>query len=147
MTGSQPNPASGKNALGEEAPKLNLVELCQAVGVKMVEVVDTWQRKEIVLLIRKALAYDGPAVVIAQGPCQQLPEMKWRHNIPYVVEEVLCTQCEACFKVWCPAIKRTETGYPFIVSNECTSCTVCAQVCPTNAIHLMDTVIEHIEVV
>jgi indolepyruvate ferredoxin oxidoreductase, alpha subunit len=146
MTGSQPNPASGKNALGEESPKLDLVELCRAIGVQMVEVVDTWQRKEIVSLVRKALAYDGPSVVVAQGPCQQLPEMKRRHIIPYTVEEPLCTQCEACFKVWCPAIKRTEAGYPFIVANECTSCTVCAQVCPTDAIHLMDMVVEDIEV-
>jgi indolepyruvate ferredoxin oxidoreductase, alpha subunit len=147
MTGSQPNPASGKNALGEEAPKLDLVELCRAIGVKMVQVVDTWQRKEIVSVVSKALAFDGPAVVIAQGPCQQLPEMKRRFIIPYTVEEELCTQCEACFKVWCPAIKRTETGYPFIVTNECTSCTVCAQVCPTDAIHLMDMVVEDLEVV
>jgi indolepyruvate ferredoxin oxidoreductase alpha subunit len=142
MTGSQPHPASGKNALGEEAHKLNLVEVCRAVGVDVVEVVDTWQRKEMVSAIRRALAHDGPAVVIAQGPCQQLPEIKRRHIIPYIVEEELCTQCEACFKVWCPAIKRIEAGYPFIAPNECTSCTVCAQVCPTDAIYLMDMLVE-----
>ena len=138
MTGGQPHPAAGKNALGQEAPKLDLAKVAQAVGVEQVTVVDTWQRKEMVQAIRRALAYDGPAVVIARGPCQQLPEMKRRQIIPYTVEEELCTQCEACFKVWCPAIKRTAGGYPYIEAAECTACTVCAQVCPTEAIHLAE---------
>lgn len=138
MTGGQPHPAAGKNALGQEAPKLNLAEVARAAGVEHVTVVDTWQRKDVVRAIRSALAHDGPAVVIARGPCQQLPEMKRRQIIPYTVEEELCTQCEACFKVWCPAIKRTADNFPFIEPTECTACTVCAQVCPTEAIHLLD---------
>ena len=138
MTGSQPHPAAGKNALGQPAPKLDLVGIVRAAGVENVQVVDTWQRKEVFRTLRKALSYEGPSVVIAQGPCQQLPEMKRREIIPYMVEEELCTKCDACFKVWCPAIKRTSEGFPFIVSDDCTACTVCAQVCPTEAIHLED---------
>ena len=138
MTGSQPHPAAGKNAMGQPAPKLDLVAMTRAAGVEYVSVVDTWQRKEVIRTMRKALSHKGPAVVIAQGPCQQLPEMKRREIVPFVVEEELCTRCEACFKVWCPAIKRTENDFPFIVPEECTACTVCAQVCPTAAIHLVD---------
>ncbi len=138
MTGGQPHPGTGKNALGQSAPQLDLDALCRATGVEHVEVVDTWQRKEMTRSIRKALAHNGPAVVIAQGPCVQLPEMKQRDIPPYTVIEEFCTQCDACFKVWCPAIKRTESGFPEIVAAECTSCTVCAQVCPTEAICLMD---------
>ncbi|MEJ2303665.1 MAG: indolepyruvate ferredoxin oxidoreductase subunit alpha, partial [Anaerolineales bacterium] len=131
MTGGQPHPAAGKNAKGESAPKLDLVAIAKAAGVDHVSVVDTWQRKEVFRSLRKALSHKGPAVVIAQGPCQQLPEMKRRELIPFTVEEELCTQCEACFKVWCPAIKRTANDFPYIVPEECTACTVCAQVCPT----------------
>ncbi|HEX6303099.1 MAG TPA: indolepyruvate ferredoxin oxidoreductase subunit alpha [Anaerolineales bacterium] len=138
MTGGQPHPAAGVNVLGEAAPKLDLVAIARASGVEHVTVVDTWQRKEVFRSLRKALAHKGPAVVIAQGPCQQLPEMKRRETIPFFVEEDLCTQCEACFKVWCPAIKRTKNNFPFIVPEECTACTVCAQVCPTEAIRLVD---------
>jgi indolepyruvate ferredoxin oxidoreductase alpha subunit len=138
MTGSQQNPASGKNLLGEETPKLDLEAFCRATGVGSVEVVDTWQRKEIVNTIRRAIAYKGPSVVIARGPCNQLPEIKKRHVIPFIVEEELCTKCDACFKVWCPAITRTEQNFPVIAANECTSCTVCAQVCPTDAIKLAE---------
>jgi indolepyruvate ferredoxin oxidoreductase alpha subunit len=138
MTGAQPHAASGKNARGDEAPKLDLVGICKAAGVGEVNVVDTWQRKEVTRTLRKAVNHKGPSVVIAQGPCMQLPEMKYRDIPPYIVIEELCTQCDACFKVWCPAIKRTDLGYPLIASTECTSCTVCAQVCPTDAIILDD---------
>lgn len=138
MTGSQPNPSSGKNALGREAPKLDLVKMAQAAGVENVNVVDTWQRKDLFRALSAALAATGPAVVIARGACQQLPEMKRREIITFFVDEALCTHCDACFKVWCPAILRTAQGFPVIVANDCTACTVCAQMCPTDAIRLAD---------
>ena len=141
MTGAQPHASSGQNVLGQEAPKLNLVAICKAAGVENVTVVDTWQRKDVARTLRKAVNYKGPSVVIAQGPCVQLPEMKRRDIPPYVVIEELCTQCDACFKVWCPAIKRTESNFPMILGDECTSCTVCAQVCPTEAIVLAETAV------
>ena len=135
MTGGQPHPASGKSITGAEAPKLNLRAVCEASGVGQVQVVDTWDRKGVMGALRRALAYPGPAVVIAQGPCQQLPEMKFRELVPFYVDEQLCTQCEACFKVWCPAIVRNDRNFPEIVASQCTACTVCAQVCPTEAIY------------
>ncbi len=138
MTGAQPHAATGQNVLGQEAPKLNLAGICEAAGVDKVTVVDTWQRKEMARTLRKAVNHKGPSVVIAQGPCVQLPEMKYRDIPPYTVIEALCTQCDACFKVWCPAIKRTDMNFPQIAGDECTSCTVCAQVCPTEAIVLAE---------
>lgn len=135
MTGGQPHPASGTALSGEEAPKLDLEQMCRASGVEHVQVVDTWNRKGVLGSIRKALAYEGPSVVISQGPCVRLPEMKQRELIPYYVDEELCTQCDACFKVWCPAITRTDDNFPIIDAADCTACTVCAQVCPTDAIY------------
>jgi indolepyruvate ferredoxin oxidoreductase alpha subunit len=75
-------------------------------------------------------------VIIARGPCVRLPEMRLeeRGAFPYFVDEALCTQCDACFKVWCPAITRTAQGFPTIDALECTACTVCVQVCPVDAI-------------
>ncbi len=138
MTGSQPHAASGHTADGQAAPVVDLRKMVEATGVQHVATVDTWQRKEVRQAISNALKHDGPSVVIAQGPCQQLPNMKRRVIAPFVVAEDLCTKCDACFKVWCPAILRTEQGFPRITANECTACTVCAQVCPTDAIHLLD---------
>jgi indolepyruvate ferredoxin oxidoreductase alpha subunit len=136
MTGQQSHPSSGKTLRGKPAPKLDLEGLVRAAGVKQVQVVDTWERKEVAKAIRSALAYEGPAVVIATGPCMRLPEMRLseRGEKPYFIDESLCTKCDACFKVWCPAITRTAQGFPIIDPLECTACTVCAQVCPVDAI-------------
>jgi indolepyruvate ferredoxin oxidoreductase alpha subunit len=134
MTGGQPHPATGKSITGEEAPKLDLEAMCRATGVESVQAVDTWDRKAVGAAIRKAVAVKGPAVVIARGPCQRIPEMKYREFEPFFVEQALCTQCEACFKVWCPAIVRNDKDFPEIIASECTACTICAQVCPTDAI-------------
>ncbi len=135
MTGGQPYTGSGKTLNGKAAAKLDLPGLIRAVGVEHVEVVDTWDRRGVGQAIRRALAHPGPAVVIARGLCQQIPEMKYRDAVPYYVDESLCTRCDACFKVWCPAITRTEAGFPLISASQCTACTVCAQVCPTDAIY------------
>jgi indolepyruvate ferredoxin oxidoreductase alpha subunit len=145
MTGGQPHPASGKSLSGNAAPSLDLEEVSRAVGVDHVVTVDTWDRKAVNQALRKAIAFKGPSVVIAQGPCQQLPEMKQRSLIPYFVDEPLCTQCDACFKVWCPAITRTESNFPIINPLECTACTVCAQVCPTEAIYPFESNLMKIE--
>ena len=134
MTGGQPHPAAGRTLDGRPAPKLDLEAMCAAAGVQHVEVVDTWDRKGVVAALRAALATPAPAVVIARGLCQQLPEVKHSDRVPFQVDEILCTKCDACFKVWCPAIVRTELGFPFIRALECTACTVCAQVCPVDAI-------------
>lgn len=135
MTGGQPHPASGSSISGEQAPKLDLEQMCRASGVEHVQVVDTWNRKAVLGAIRKSLAIEEPSVVISQGPCVRLPQMKQRELIPFYVDEELCTQCDACFKVWCPAITRTDDGFPVIAAADCTACTVCAQVCPTDAIY------------
>jgi len=142
MTGAQPHPATGKTATGQDAPRLNIAKIVEAAGVEQIQLVDTWQRNEVRRAISKAVAHQGPAVVIAQGPCQQLPEMKYRDFVPYFVEEEICTKCDACFKVFCPAIKRTADGFPFIAAAECTACTVCAQVCPEDAIYLRENLIQ-----
>jgi indolepyruvate ferredoxin oxidoreductase alpha subunit len=134
MTGGQPHPASGKDIYGGQAPKLDLVALCKAAGVEQVSHVDAWNRKQVFGAIREALEFDGPSVVIVHGPCQRIPEMKQREIIPFFVDEELCTQCEACLKVFCPAITLNARGFPEIHPNECTACTLCAQVCPPEAI-------------
>ena len=135
MTGAQPYVGSGQTIGGQAAPKLNIAEMVKAIGVEKVDVVDTWDRKAVPRAIRAALAHDAPAVVVAQGPCVMLPEIKGRDAPPYYVDESLCTQCDACFKVWCPAITRTDENFPLINGTECTSCTVCAQVCVPDAIY------------
>ena len=44
-----------------------------------------------------------------------------------------CRSCRSCLRVGCPAISM-ENGKAVIDRTQCVGCTVCAQVCPFDAI-------------
>ncbi|MCC7020250.1 MAG: hypothetical protein IT332_10870 [Ardenticatenales bacterium] len=134
MTGQQPNPVAGYDMAGVDAPVLDLEALVRAVGVKDVVVVDTWDRSAIRRAVLSALAHDGPSVAIIRGPCQLLPEMRARDLEPLVVDESLCTECNACYRIQCPAITSGPHGLPTIDAAACVTCTVCQQLCRYDAI-------------
>ena len=46
MTGHQQNPTTGKNLKGDPAAAVNLEELCKAIGIKRVRVVDPYSLAE-----------------------------------------------------------------------------------------------------
>ena len=53
MTGHQQNPTTGKNLKGDPAAAVNLEELCRAVGIKRVRVVDPYSLAETEAALRK----------------------------------------------------------------------------------------------
>jgi len=134
MTGQQVHPGTGKTLQGETTRRLDIAEVARAVGVQHVEVVDPWSRKDVFRAIREAREHDGPAVVIFRGPCQMLPEMRGRPIVPFFIAEELCSDCGACYRIHCPAIVKGASGLPTIMAMDCVACTLCAQVCPTEAI-------------
>ncbi|MBM4429369.1 MAG: 4Fe-4S dicluster domain-containing protein, partial [Chloroflexi bacterium] len=86
-----------------------------------------------------ALAFDGPSVVIVEGPCYFVGPGP--AGI-YEVASEACVACGLCFKLGCPAIVRApenyaKTGKPKARIDPvlCVGCDMCAQVCPAEAIH------------
>lgn len=138
MTGQQPHPGVGKTLTGTDTHALDFVALARAVGVQFVETVDVWDRKTLSQTIRDAQKFPGPAVVIAQGPCQQTPQMKARHLTPFEIDYNLCTDCGACYRTHCPAIVEGDAKLPTIVAQDCVACAVCVDYCPVDAIKLPD---------
>ena len=134
MTGHQPHPGTGQRLQGQPAPQLDLEKLVRATGVQQVAVVDTWDRQGLRRAIAQAIAYDGPAVVIARGLCQQAPEMRGREITPLRVLNDLCTKCGACYHSNCPALAERPDGLPQIDPLACVACTVCQQLCVRGAI-------------
>ncbi|MFQ6015087.1 MAG: indolepyruvate ferredoxin oxidoreductase subunit alpha [Anaerolineae bacterium] len=137
MTGQQVHPGVDYTLQGEPTKALDLEKLARAVGVEYVKVVDAWQRKELYRTLREARAFDGPAVVIVEGACRMLPDQRGREIIPYVVDEEFCTDCGACYRIYCPAIVVGERGLPTILAEDCVACTLCQQVCPKDAIEVL----------
>lgn len=133
MTGHQDNPATGKNAKGEEAPAIDIPQLCKACGVKHVTEIDPFDVKGLEELIKKETERDELSVIITKRPCALIVKQP---DIPYVVTDK-CKNCKMCMKLGCPAIEEKD-GRPVIVPERCVGCDLCARVCPFDAIEMTE---------
>ncbi|MBC8209250.1 MAG: indolepyruvate ferredoxin oxidoreductase subunit alpha [Desulfobulbaceae bacterium] len=149
MTGQQNNPASGYNIKGEAANSIDLEQLCRAVGVTDISVVNPHEIPEARKVMKEALERDGVSVIIARAPCVLLPEMKRQTVVPYVNKLENCTGCRACVGLGCPAIswqpltseeavargyREKQKGYALINEVQCNGCGQCLTLCKFDAI-------------
>jgi indolepyruvate ferredoxin oxidoreductase alpha subunit len=133
MTGHQDHPATGFNARGEPAAKLNLEKLCEAVGVKRVRVEDPFDTKGFEKAVKEELDAPGPSVIIARRPCALL-KRTGKKKAPYKVNSDTCMACGMCVELGCPAIINSDSGGVFIDETVCNGCGLCAGICPTKSI-------------
>jgi indolepyruvate ferredoxin oxidoreductase alpha subunit len=138
MTGGQDHPGTARTLMGEPTHAIDLVALCNALGVEHVRTVDPYNLEETTNVLKEEIERKAPSVVITTRPCMLFPtKIK---GAPYMVQLDVCTACGACFRVGCPAIsgsaEKNEKGRSKaeIDAAICTGCTICAQVCPANAI-------------
>lgn len=129
MTGHQHNPASGKNARGEEAPAIDIPQLCKACGVKHVTEVDPFEIKELERIIKEETARDELSVIITKRPCVLIDKPSKKM---FAVSDK-CKNCRLCMDIGCPAIELKD-GKPYIVAESCAGCDLCTHVCPFDAI-------------
>ncbi len=137
MTGGQEHPGTGVTLQGTETNAVDLVALCQALGVQDVRVIDPYDLAATYAALEGAIAHVGPSVVITNRPCVEAP-LKIRDR-PYRVIADDCTACQACMTAGCPSIVWNEETYEgrrkvTIDPITCTGCTLCAQLCPPRAI-------------
>jgi len=129
MTGHQPTPGSGKNALGEQTKVIELADVARSLGIKKVKVVDPYNIEETRKAIREVLDYRGPSVIISRRPCPLLIKKGPRRE---VLEE--CNACGVCVEQFgCPAISLTSERAE-IDPTLCYGCGVCEQICPFDLI-------------
>ncbi len=129
MTGHQPTPGSGKNALGEQTKIIELADVARSLGIEKVEIVDPYDLETTRKVIRDTLEYRGPSVIISRRPCPLLVKRGLKRE---VTEE--CNACGVCVEHFgCPAISLSSEGTK-IDPTLCYGCGVCEKVCPFDAI-------------
>ncbi len=131
MTGHQQNPTTGKNLKGDPAAAVNLEELCHAIGIRSVRVVDPYHMAQTEAVIKEELAKEEPSVIISRRPCALLKYVK--HNPPLRVDSDKCVGCKQCLKIGCPAIS-IHNGKCVIDHTQCVGCGICKEMCRLDAI-------------
>jgi len=149
MTGHQHNPASGCTIKGEPANAIDFEELCRAVGVKRVTVVNPHDIETTRKVLKEEIAIPETSVVISRAPCVLLPSEVRRKKPVYFTNTDNCTGCMACIRLGCPAIswhpltpeeavakgyKEKQKGYSMITEVQCNGCGQCAMLCKFDAI-------------
>lgn len=131
MTGHQQNPTTGKNLKGDPAAAVNLEELCKAIGIKRVRVVDPYNLAETEAAIKDELAAPEASVIISRRPCALLKYVKHKPALKVVNDK--CKGCKMCLKLGCPAISVRD-GKAVIDHTQCVGCGICTEVCKFGAI-------------
>ncbi len=130
MTGHQDNPTTGKTIKGEPTKQVDLIKLCEAVGIEHVTVCDPFDIKTFEAVVKREAERDEPSVIIAQRPCALLKTVKYTGKCKITDN---CKKCKICMKLGCPAIS-VKDGEVVIDAAQCNGCGLCVNVCPFGAI-------------
>ena len=135
MTGHQPNPGVGRDYCGVESVGLPIEPLVRACGVQHVRTVDPYDLKATVEVMKDAVEYPGLSVVISEHPCPLAVRKEGKlAQVKYKIDQEKCVKCYACVSRFsCPALSK-EDGTVSVDASLCIGCGCCAQVCPKQAI-------------
>ncbi len=140
MTGRQDNPASGWTLSDGQTNAVDLVQLCTALGIRHIQVVDPLDLDQTRKALQEEMNRPEPSVIITNRPCVLVKrEGVFQKGLVLSVDQDHCTGCKACLKLGCPAIEWQpapdgKKGKAFIDPLLCTGCDVCRQLCKFNAI-------------
>ncbi len=129
MTGHQPHPGTGKTMMNESTAKVNISKILEGMGVEFIRTVNPFDLQNTVETIKQAAALPGVKAIIFASPCIALFKASQKCGV-----HSSCIGCKKCISdLGCPAIYLKD-GKAVIDGNLCNGCTLCAQVCPVNAI-------------
>ena len=131
MTGHQDHAATGWTLQKEPTNAVNLVRLCEALGVKHVQEINAFDLENLERAIKAANESNEIHVIITKTPCVLLDKRK---KPVYVSLSDKCKKCGMCLKPGCPAISKQADGTVRIDDTMCTGCGLCEQLCKFDAI-------------
>ena len=140
MTGFQSHPGLAVDAAGRDAPAVDAVKLCQAMGAT-VRVSDPFEPDKTSQTLFELFEIKGLKVLVLKQMCALSPEKKAKKMFDVSVDENVCIgqDCgcnQLCTRIFkCPGLnwdkdKRVSSIDEVI----CVGCGMCASVCPSGAI-------------
>jgi indolepyruvate ferredoxin oxidoreductase alpha subunit len=140
MTGFQPHPGLNIDAMGGEAPALDIARICEAMGAK-VEIGDPFNQKETRQALNRLMEEEGVKVLILRQSCALSPEKKGKKQYQMRVDASRCIgeECSCnrlCTRIFrCPGLVwDREKKKARIDEVICAGCGFCAEICPGGAI-------------
>lgn len=140
MTGFQPHPGLTVDAMGGDAPKVDIARLCEAIGAR-VSASDPFDLAASQKALTGLIEQEGVKVHILRQVCALSPEKKGKKRFEMRVDETRCLgeQCgcnRLCTRVFrCPGLvwdkAKNKSRLDEVI---CTGCGVCAEICPAGAI-------------
>ncbi len=146
MTGHQPHPGTGLTATGEHTYRIPPEDLLEAMGYRTYVINPMNVRESIEKVVEAYKVYmEGEQVaIVSRMKCALQAVRKARRTgikLPvYGIIEDKCTGCMVCVNLLaCPAIiVPKDSKKPVILHDQCVGCGLCAQVCPFNAIEVVE---------
>lgn len=141
MTGFQPHPGIGVNALGNPATQVEIEEVCRGLGFH-VEICDPFEVDTAVEALHDLMQRDESCVLILRRTCALVASrQKEKDKVTINPEKCLGDECGCarfCTRVFgCPALIWDENNQCATIDEViCTGCGVCAYLCPEGAIEV-----------
>ncbi|MBW2030220.1 MAG: indolepyruvate ferredoxin oxidoreductase subunit alpha [Deltaproteobacteria bacterium] len=136
MTGHQPHPGVNTGPMGVERTQVSIEGVVKGCGVRDVHVVRPFKVKKTIDAVKASLEYDGLSVIISQEYCPLFARAigERKRTRPFYINLDKCKGHRVCInELACPAM--VLEGYHVTINEDlCTGCSVCAQICPENAI-------------
>lgn len=130
MTGNQPHPGMGINAMREIAPKISIYDIVKAIGVNDIQRVNAFDFVSAKAAVSTAMDKKGVRVILFEGPCIAVN----KSETTCTVDREKCTGCKSCIrKLGCPALSMD--GKKAVIDRDlCTGCGLCKHTCAFAAI-------------
>lgn len=141
MTGGQPHPGVPLDGMGNPAREISIEEVARGMGAGLVKTVDPFNLKETEEIFIEALRFEEVAVVITKHPCAMITAARNKQSgkkTGYKINQKKCIRCLLCVKSFtCPAFFINKDDSVNINSLLCNGCGVCVQICPKEAIEVV----------
>jgi len=140
MTGFQSHPGLAVDAAGRDAPAIDAVRLCEAMGAT-VRVSDPFEPDKTSQTLFELFEVKGLKVLVLKQICALSPEKKAKKMFEVSVDENACIgqECgcnQLCTRIFkCPGLNwdkdKRVSGIDEVI---CVGCGMCTSVCPAGAI-------------